>query len=249
MPRRGGSAASRVGDAIIGGPAQIGFGSGFGCAGLNIGPNVPGGFGGCRCWENYSTRAGQGKGLGPDMQSDRVVTKTDVPYLLRDHMIRVVIVAAVLTWPVAAALWPDLRPGLIEVSVGLMVAPMPAGIWARAWISYVSEVALASRENAWLKWIPFLRGASYDDYLAKSGSAVLAGFVVAEGIVFCLWRAAPCVHSPWAHWSSYTPGDTAPSCLWDIRRLRTVSAAVFIMALRVLRWYASLPDGTDSPAA
>ena len=180
------------------------------------------------------------------MRSDETPTRTDIPYLARNHMMAVTLVAAIITWPLAAAVWQDLRPGVIEVFVGLLLAPLPARVWAEAWITYISDVALASREKQRLKWIPFFPGKSLDNYMAKSRFGVLAGAIVAEGVVYALWRIVPNIQSPWAHWSSYSRADVAPFMPMFHAASAYVCGAAFLMTLRTLRWYNSLPAGESS---
>lgn len=175
------------------------------------------------------------------MRSDDTPTRADIPYVARNYMMVVTLFSAILTWPLAAAVWQDLRPGVIEVLVGLLFAPLAARGWAEAWISYVSDVALASREQQWLKWIPLLPGKSLGNYMAKSRLGVLGGGIVAEGVTYALWRIAPGIQSPWAHWSTYSRADGAPFMSMGHAVIAYAFGAAFLMTLRTLRWYNSLP--------
>lgn len=171
----------------------------------------------------------------------RTITKRDAPPISRPTAVWIVSVMFATGYVLLMVCVPDVRPGIIECVVALVLGAI-GGWFNTRWLpQFLTDLAVYSRSEPWLDWAPFFMSAlPFESSRARQTAfpvVFFGGFIVIIGVFSLLSGTLEHLRWPWVHPGARQVLESFPSAMLLYWMLLF---AIDIRATR--RWYNSLPD-------
>lgn len=172
---------------------------------------------------------------------DDTLHKSEIAMVGKPIVCYIMVTMEIVGYILLLANVPDIRPGIIEAAVGIMLGSLNGLLLGHFWLVYLSQLSVMTRNDPGASWVS-IGGTpmeAYDigcAYRLVVGLAQFASFAIIMAFSYYLHDAFPSLSWPWARPTN--PGvDSFPS----IMAIYFIVTSIAI-SIRGVRWYWSLRD-------
>ena len=173
------------------------------------------------------------------------MNKSDVPFIGQPVSYRIGIYFIAIGYVLLLVWVPDVRPGVLELILGVVSGIASGVLLAKAWLKYLIHLSEEVREKPWLNWAttfayPLPPLGSHIAYRALIIVLMFASFLGISWILQVFSRLFPNLGWPWTRYGLQHGVDSYKSIPPTMIIYIIVTIASIIR--KGMSWYRSLPD-------